>query len=1049
MVVGEAAVTTVFDTFATGLTSQSVAAGTNLSMALPVIGENVLASSISVPVTDSADLKVATISTKASAYGSYHALQSDSISVTVLGAATTVVFTIQKNAPTYFKTVPSPYNFTEECGYGDFHAVNRTCPDSNTVISFRCKGWVESIVASCPGSQEVTTCASAVGGNQSCHVLSFSAENVTCQCALVPARGRRLVNAAGTVSTVVEKSGVGQLAAMSMFVGQQFAGTLSAAGSLNSAAAFRKVLIVIVSFAVLWIGGMVFLMSAAFRNRLHKAAHREAKQNVEKMKRYAQATRSPVAIREYLTTYVDQVFPSAFQNKPRLERFFDEVSKNHRYVMVLSCGSNAKEDHHRILTGVRLLTVQTMLMFLLAVFYDLQGPDDDGTCPSLVSETTCLARTSILDAHQKYCQWGMNPLRENVCTFNPPTISYLTIAYVSVLVSIVTAIFSTPIDMFFEYLRAPTADAVRVKASESLARKVMKRVAVGSIGQANATDSKINAEERDKMSRVANFETRELPESTRLAYAVAVAATPSITAKSHDLFLRRVSSRYLKKERHSEHRRHRAESHQHSDSESDSDEVNDDEPNEIASYSEESKNNSNQQSVARRRTSTMTAEDNADEEARKLFKELSDDIDLQRRHLPMDEVEEFDGAWGIDPTGEFLKRDQLSLCGYHRIDSAAQIRNEIKEVIKTSRGIADKLEVATDQHTGLEILHLFILDVLGRDTAAARIFESKAGEDFVTVRVVSRTTKMLAWCSVIFFNLFFVYFTIIKSYQKGVGWQRAYMTGCVTQFVIEIFFNETIDCIWVNYMVPSLVQSEVHRVADLLYSAIDQLCAPETAETNHFLDAPSYLYVSVAVAKKFPRLLESMVVRAFNSHLPGLLADKWHFGPVARINRSSAFRTFSLMATVLAGLQVAAASPFVIQRIVIRTVQPWLLMGIIVAAMFLLRNPVVLSLVVIVIAALLGYGLYRYFHQPTKASAIGTEESPNSPPESEHVVVVTSEEKIADGGEKCVYDNDRDEDSLDPYGGHVSDSDGSSDASGVEIRSPKSVRPLENSHIIG
>jgi len=879
-----------------------------------------------------------------------------------------------------------------------------------------------------------------MGGNQSCHVVSFSAENVTCRCALVSSGGRRLVNAAGTASAIVEKSGVGHLAAMSLYIGQQFAGTLAAAGSLNSAAAFRKVLIVILSFAVLWVGGMVFLMSAAFRNRMHKSVHREAKQNVERMKRYAQATRSPVAIREYLTTYVDQVFPSAFRNKPRFERFFDEVSKNHRYVMVLSCGSNAKEDHHRILTGVRLLSVQTMLMFLLAVFYDLQGPDDDGTCAAFVSESACLTRASILDAHQKYCQWGLNPLRENVCTYNPPSISYLTVAYVSVLVSIVTAIFSTPMDTFFEYLRAPTADAIRVKASESLARKIIKRVSVGSGGHAVGVEGKVSAEERDKMSRVANFETRELPESTKLAHAVAVAATPSITAKSHDLFLRRAASRYLKKERHSEHRRRRAESHEESDSESDehSDEDLDEDD---CSAVDESKNNA-KSSVARRNTASSA--DSVDSDAQKLFQELSEDIDLQRRHLPMVEVEEFDGAWGIDPTGEFLKRDQLSLCGYRRIDSALQIKNEIKDVIKTSKEIADKLELATDQHTGLEILHLFILDVLGRDTAAARIFESKADEDFVTVRVVSRTTKMLAWCAVIFMNLFFVYFTIIKSYQKGVGWQRAFLMGCVTQLVIEIFFNETVDCIWVNFMVPSLVQADVHRVADMLYSAIDHLCAPETAETNHFLDAPSYLYVSVAVAKKFPALLESMVVRAFTSHMPGLLAEKWHFGPVARINRSSAFRTFSLMATVLAGLQVAAASPFVIQRIVIRTVQPWFLIGIVVAVMFLVDHPVVLAVVVLVIGGALGYGLYRYFYQSTKPSSIGAEESPDSSrpvSENEVAVVVSADEK------PVVVVNEP----FDPYAGHLSDSDENSDASSVvvDIRKPNVTGNSDDILIIG
>ena len=41
----------------------------------------------------------------------------------------------------------------------------------------------------------------------------------------------------------------------------------------------------------------------------------------------------------------------------------------------------------------------------------------------------------------------------------------------------------------------------------------------------------------------------------------------------------------------------------------------------------------------------------------------------------------------------------------------------------------EKLRFATDVHCGLEILHSFVLDLLGRSTPAAKIFLTKSEEE--------------------------------------------------------------------------------------------------------------------------------------------------------------------------------------------------------------------------------------------------------------------------------------------------------------------------------
>ena len=65
------------------------------------------------------------------------------------------------------------------------------------------------------------------------------------------------------------------------------------------------------------------------------------------------------------------------------------------------------------------------------------------------------------------------------------------------------------------------------------------------------------------------------------------------------------------------------------------------------------------------------------------------------------------------------------------------------------------------------------------------------------------------------------------------------------------------------------MKDEVWEVAQDLSHTIGQLCMLEERRERIFLDAPKYLFVSTNVAKEFPHLLESIIVRTYEAHLPG------------------------------------------------------------------------------------------------------------------------------------------------------------------------------------
>jgi hypothetical protein len=76
---------------------------------------------------------------------------------------------------------------------------------------------------------------------------------------------------------------------------------------------------------------------------------------------------------------VDEIFPAVFQAKSPLQRLWGEISRHHRYLMLFIPNKHEKYSQ-RSLTAIHLLTVQSMLMFIVALCYDLQV----FICPLLV-----------------------------------------------------------------------------------------------------------------------------------------------------------------------------------------------------------------------------------------------------------------------------------------------------------------------------------------------------------------------------------------------------------------------------------------------------------------------------------------------------------------------------------------------------------------------------------------------------------------------------------------------------------------------------------------
>jgi hypothetical protein len=376
----------------------------------------------------------------------------------------------------------------------------------------------------------------------------------------------------------------------------------------------------------------------------------------------------------------------------------------------------------------------------------------------------------------------------------------------------------------------------------------------------------------------------------------------------------------------------------------------------------ESSNDSDEGSVAVRPAEISSARAHSQlAPAQQALAKLSEELHCQRRFLKPSEVDEFDTQWGLDPTGEFTQGDRsLVPCVKGKAGAEALILAELQYVKTETAKKIEKLNIATDAHTGLEILHLFIKDLLGRDTPAAIIFETKSAEDFKHTKVVTRTAKRLAMAALVGINFFFVYYAMLTGYRKGISWQRMYLLACIVQFIVEILLFETMECVWINCAIPVLVSDEVRRVGDSITEVVRNLCANVETDSKLFLNAPNYLFVSTNVAKKFPDLMESILVQAYTTHLPGELARKWQVGSVARAQRYQRLRRVTLLGSVMAALQYLGTAPFVMQRLFIRFVQPFAFSALVLMWKLIISDTVYIIVAVVVLVAAIAYGVYKY-----------------------------------------------------------------------------------------
>ena len=336
-----------------------------------------------------------------------------------------------------------------------------------------------------------------------------------------------------------------------------------------------------------------------------------------------------------------------------------------------------------------------------------------------------------------------SPSGTSHCVYAEHLFSWEELILSATVVALVTALFNIPLDWVFELIYAPTADDMKVKNDEnSVIKRVGRRLSnvatsgVNRVRRASAIFADAASKALKRHEVTAGDVTRHIPHGTHEAH--------SLAAQSLKLVQPVLARNLLLKQENRTSLYSRATAAGNGKS---------------FILSEENING----------TTTPQPQQTLDQQAMSRYKQLCQDIVLQRQLLKPSEVNIFDLQWSIACHDEELNQFQLDRITHvngnhihsnevkHALTKVEEcILNEIYSTINDAGLVHKRLKYATDEHIGLEILHLFIKDILGKDTPAAKIFSSKTDEDFNHTLVVTASLKAFLVLVIILVDMFFV-----------------------------------------------------------------------------------------------------------------------------------------------------------------------------------------------------------------------------------------------------------------------------------------------------
>jgi hypothetical protein len=712
---------------------------------------------------------------------------------------TDIITVLENNFRKEYLFIESIEYFNTTCNIGNFSTLSYTCTDTGYVIKHECKGYNDQLFTHCPSQIEISECLvlnDVLNVNESvtCNTINFDSTSTTCSCSSNSFH-RRLIDSSNDQYLELN------LVSVSKFIISEIPITHTTAITtiISVDETINEKLILIMVFSI-WFGGIFLIMLFKKRNNYYISNL----QTIEKMEAKKKQLSDALLIDKYLQQYINSIFPSIYKDNGCLKRISNEIINNHRYLKLLI--SSERNNDVLYITGIKMLTLQSTLFYLVLICYDFQLPINDiGYCESISNEINCLSRMTSFDYSISYCNWD---IYEKSCQVNPSTISLFSIVLMGLIVSFITSFINFPIDILFKIISSKVKNYDKNKSINlySFASKNMKNIKKKLISPAPLSVNKIPLSNNTKISSL------YLPNQLKNSYNL-LHSTKSIK----EIEYLKANNKFL---------------------------IIDDEI------------------IIKNKIKTIA----------QIYDDLISNTVYQRKKLSKSKLIEFDLKWNKYLSGDFYDNKRP----INRNGQNKAIFIELKNIENTTLLNRDKLLSLKDIEVGVNIIKLFILDLLGRETIDAKIFQIKFNREFNKDIYSSKLYKGMSWMIIMSLNIYIIYYCMKLGFERDVHWQIQFTYGFIFQLIIEIFVFELFASLFINFIIPNKIIKNVQNVNNVLIELIEKICDVNYIQHVYLIDAPKYFNISNKLVDFYPNLIESLIVKSYHNHLPGYLSKIWN-----------------------------------------------------------------------------------------------------------------------------------------------------------------------------
>ncbi len=195
-----------------------------------------------------------------------------------------------------------------------------------------------------------------------CSPRSYSGTTLACVC-IISATERR------TDESALQASGALEIAASSVLVSTEFKDTLLTADNMQSIGELAEGIYSLSLYCGIWGVSLLGILAGCWSDQPKKTSFQIKDLAVAPLE-------SASTAHVHLQTYILETFPVVFRDQDGWSRLWSEILQHHRYLYLLF--SNNVDRSERVVTTVHLMTIQTMLLFMLVrqhivdLFYGLR-----------------------------------------------------------------------------------------------------------------------------------------------------------------------------------------------------------------------------------------------------------------------------------------------------------------------------------------------------------------------------------------------------------------------------------------------------------------------------------------------------------------------------------------------------------------------------------------------------------------------------------------------------------------------------------------------------